>query len=338
MGLFYGLLCIVILWGVKFKLHGFHEDYLDKGRTTAINGVFIALVFLSHSLQYLDRWGYAFDGIGDGIALSLRSGHRQLIVVMFLFYSGFGVMESFKKKGQSYIDSMPKHRLLTTWLNYFVSVVVGAVVGYVCLNTWNLREFLIKASSYSSWYIFAILFCYGLFYVVGKVVGQKLKWLTAVVCLGTIVYAVCLMFISPCYYYNTIIAFAFGVAYSEYRKEIETIIKRHYWLALAVSGVIFAIIFAKYRLCEGVGYNLIAALFAFIVVMLTMKVKMYNPVLSWIGSRLFPIYLYHSIVFKVFGHYLGAPTQMTVIIFVLLSIALTGAIAALFKYFKISPK
>ena len=41
----------------------------------------------------------------------------QLVVVMFLFYSGYGIGESYKKKGVNYVQQMPVHRILTTLLN-----------------------------------------------------------------------------------------------------------------------------------------------------------------------------------------------------------------------------
>ena len=72
----------------------FNREYISPGSTTCINGVFVVLVFLSHICQYIK-----LDGAFDGPYSVLRTNLGQMVVVTFLFYSGYGIMESIKKKG-----------------------------------------------------------------------------------------------------------------------------------------------------------------------------------------------------------------------------------------------
>lgn len=119
------LLC---LYGIKINLHGFNDDYLSKDSTNSIKGIFILLIVISHSMQYIMRGEYAFDGIGDLVFQSFFTLLLQLVVVMFLFYSGYGVGESFKKKQMLYVQAMPRHRILGTLLNFDVAVIAFIIL------------------------------------------------------------------------------------------------------------------------------------------------------------------------------------------------------------------
>ena len=72
-----------------------NENYLDKNYTNTIKGIFLIFVFMSHFISYKvplqDNW---IDTIG--VTFIKRIG--QLMVTLFLFYSGYGVMESIKIK------------------------------------------------------------------------------------------------------------------------------------------------------------------------------------------------------------------------------------------------
>lgn len=57
-----------------------NDNYLDKGTTAIVNGLFIVLVFLSHFAQYAPE--YIVNHIGRHLG--------QLIVVMFLFIRAMG--------------------------------------------------------------------------------------------------------------------------------------------------------------------------------------------------------------------------------------------------------
>lgn len=162
---FYLLLGIIICWRLKFFASGFDADYISRERTTAINGVFIVMVLLSHAIQSLDAVGYPFNAFGDDVVLSIRSAHLQLIVVTFLFYSGFGVMEQFKKKGLQYLKFMPRRRIWATYVNYLVSAIVLTVVMVCVTKKFDATFIFARLLALDTWYIFAILFCYIAFWL-----------------------------------------------------------------------------------------------------------------------------------------------------------------------------
>ena len=96
MKFFIFLLLLIILKDAKLCVRG-NTTYLSKEQTNAIKGIFILLVIFRHFKQYvgnlsiLDKTLVLWDDYLD-----------QLIVVMFLFYSGYGVFLSIKNKGKDY--------------------------------------------------------------------------------------------------------------------------------------------------------------------------------------------------------------------------------------------
>ena len=88
------------------------SDYMSREVTDTVKGVFIVFVFLSHANQYIR----VDNPIGEWLG--------QLVVVMFFFYSGYGVTESWRNKGLKYVLDMPRHRILSTWVNFAVAVLV----------------------------------------------------------------------------------------------------------------------------------------------------------------------------------------------------------------------
>ena len=159
------LIFVLALWGIKPLKKRFYADYLSKDKTNSIKGLFILLIVLTHSLPYIERSGYQFVRMDDKIFLSSLYHIGQLVVVMFLFYSGYGVSESFKKKGMNYAKSMPRHRILSTLLNFDVAVIFFIILSLILGITLTVKQSLLALTAWesvgnSNWYIFIILLCY----------------------------------------------------------------------------------------------------------------------------------------------------------------------------------
>ena len=116
------LLAIAVLACAKMQFAGrerFYQDYIQKDQIQAIKGVFLLLVFARHFSQYVQYTSvlsYPFEVLGRWL--------EQLIVVPFLFYSGFGIAESVKKKGYAYIRNMPVRRILNVLFQFDIVVIL----------------------------------------------------------------------------------------------------------------------------------------------------------------------------------------------------------------------
>lgn len=163
---------VLFLYGIKFATkETFNDRFLDKIQTDAIKGIFIYFVFIRHILQYVDKAGYVVSSMGDKILFCVNGAVGQLIVVMFLFYSGYGIAESFKRKGGGYIKSFPRNRIFATHINFDI-----AILFFLLIDLYFEKEITVLQLAFSligwdsignsNWYIFDILICYIITYIV----------------------------------------------------------------------------------------------------------------------------------------------------------------------------
>lgn len=102
------VLAIVCFYGLRFSWAG-HADYIDRGQTDSIKGIFAIIILYSHM-----RWGIIPPPSGsyDRLFIFMLNFLGQLMVVMFLLYSGYGIMESLKRNKEKYIKTFFTHRLV----------------------------------------------------------------------------------------------------------------------------------------------------------------------------------------------------------------------------------
>ena len=80
----------------EMKLSSFHLDYMSISSTTAIKGIFAIIILLSHAQSFLSLG----EGVPDRAFGFVMRYLDQLMVAMYFFYSGYGILESSKfKKG-----------------------------------------------------------------------------------------------------------------------------------------------------------------------------------------------------------------------------------------------
>lgn len=328
------------LYGVRIRFSGFHDDFLAKYRTDAIKGVFILLIVLSHSLGYIRESGYTFSAFGDSCFETFFNMISQLVVVMFLFYSGFGVAESFKKKGTSYVQAFPKRRLLTTLLNFDVAVIAFIILSMSLGLSVSLKDGLLSLLAWesvgnSNWYIFVILSCYLFSYVVMRLPLQRQEYrlsLLFVLCVMTIVV------LSKCkefWWYDTILSYPLGFLFSTYKENFVALFKKYYW---AGGGLLLSLFIVFYFCPNGslhLPFNMVSMLFALLCVLLTMKVRISCPALQWCGNHLFPIYIYMRVPMMLIEHRHPNLISTQPVIFILISLLVTLAIAGLYKFWQI---
>ena len=171
---------VLLLCGCRYIKEGYNSSYISKDQCNAIKGFFIVVVFARHIWPYLWKSGYEFTNLGDNLFRTIDGNIDQLLVVMFLFYSGYGVIESIQNKGDAYVRRMPIKRLLPTLLNLDVAVLVFLILDLSLGINYGCRESLLAFTGWTSignsnWYIFVILACYAITYICGKVFKTRLS-------------------------------------------------------------------------------------------------------------------------------------------------------------------
>ncbi len=311
------------LIGIRLFFKDFNKEYLSRENTTCIKGIFILIVFYSHLCTYM-----AYQPEKDGIMMFVRNFLGQLMVTMFLFYSGYGVYESIKNKKKIYVNSIPKKRFLKTLINFDIAVLTFAIINYIMGVDYGLKENLLALTGWgcignSNWYIFAILCLYITTYVSFNIFEKDYKkalvlnWiLTIISMIGISVYR------GPgySYCYNTLICYPLGMTYSYYKDEINKLMfnNKKYVLTLLTVLISF-IIFRKTDQTNVINYSLLSISFVILTLLATMKINLKSPILKWCGDNLFWLYILQRIpmmILKRIGYVTGNAYRYALICFV----------------------
>lgn len=306
---FYIILFVLVLCGLRYQRN--NQDYISVQQTNAIKGIFIWLVFMGHIMPNIDKV-VPFELFVDKAASGVVNILQQLVVVPFLFYSGYGVMNSIKNKGAGYVDSIPKKRLLNTMLNFGVAVLFFVTLNLILSIPMDLKQVMLSLVSWesvgnSNWYIFTICICYLTSFVSYKLFGYSKKSLIANFVILS-VFAVIISRFKGSWWYDTCLAYSAGSLYCYYKDKFENAINGNYLLYSVLGGGIMIasyILMLKAPIAKSLVFmNICSICFCLFMVILTMRLQLKSKVLEWSGKNLFPLYIYQRIpmiLFSVIG-------------------------------------
>lgn len=294
----YIILCLYKVKLIPCKEKTYFSDYMSKDKSLSIKGIFILLVFFSHFNSYV-----SFTSSFDMVYVRVISLIGQAMVAMFMFYSGYGVMESIRSKGMNYVHSMPKKRIFSTWIHFAFIVALYVLLTVAIGNEITLKQLLLSFIGWdsvgnSNWYIFDILCLYLITYISFLLIGNKCNWrlgayLSLLLTMGGIL---CMYFLKQSWWYDTVLCYSVGMLYSLWREKIEKAVNKNQfiWLLCFVLSVAITIILTLYPL-NIVGSILRNIMFAVSVVIMTMRIQFHNRILNWCGINLFALYMLQRI-------------------------------------------
>ena len=344
MSIYFIAVFFVALWGVRVQWKKeFSGSFLNKETTGAINAVCVLLVFVGHiDYSLLSHIGYEWESIFWDSGYRWITAHlHQLHVVPFLFFSGFGVLEQMKRLGNGYIHDFPKRRIFALWLNFAVCVAIMAGINTVlCTGIATPRRVLASLVGMSSvgnpvWYVFCIMLCYFVTWIAMKVCAPRGGVL--VVFLFLIAYHVGMIKIGKgSQWYSTVWAYFAGCCFSLYGEKLLRLCRRCYWLALSVAITMFLVFYSRIPGRFFLNNNICGIFMMGVVVLVSMKVKVGNGFLKFVGERVFPIYIYQTTFFLLARHILSVPlTPIVVHIAIILCFCLTLLVAKFYPVFSI---
>lgn len=307
--IFIALFILISLVGVQLtptQGKNYIADYMSVDKTMAIKGIFIIIVFFSHFNSYV-----TFTSAYDIAYLEDFSRIGQRMVAMFMFYSGYGVMESIKRKNMSYIKKIPVSRVLGTLFRFDIAILLFLAVDIILNREFTLPQLLLSFIGWdsignSNWYIFAILVAYTITYIAFMICRDKGKYYPAaiLVTLGAVAYIFVLGYfkLKNQYWFDTMIIYPCGIWYSLLRDKIEKIINKNdaVWLFTFIFTVAAAYITRQYRSINYGVETISMMLFTAAIVLFTMRVSLNNRVLRWCGKNLFGLYILQRIPMLIF--------------------------------------
>ena len=303
MSVFLVLFLIFLLTTAKVRRNGsFNSDYLSKEKTTAVKGIFTVLVFMTHFMQYIKP-----DRVWDGLYLAVNRHLGQMVVAMFLFCSGYGIVTSIRKKGKDYVLSLPKRRILPLWISFSTVIVLYLILAAAIGKQYPLRTILLAFTGWesvgnSNWYVFTILMLYFLTYVSFLAGGRNARApfipLTLLTALTVLMAVLELIAGRPSYFYSTVLLYPFGAWYTLFKERTDRFVMRDQktYLTVLVAGLFVYPILSALRRTAGIpAYFAWEIAFACLVLLITMKVSWDSRLLNWLGTHVFGIYILQRI-------------------------------------------
>ncbi|MBR2384919.1 MAG: acyltransferase [Clostridia bacterium] len=342
--IFFIALILIVVWKARFG--SFHEDYMGKSQTCALKGLFAVIIVFSHLRGYIslpsniynDAFSYTINFIG------------QLMVALFFFYSGFGIMKSYEKNND-YQKGFIKKRVVKVLVEFDVAVLLYLILSLIIGSYYDWSNYVFcwigwKSIGNSNWFVFVILLLYVItylsFFVIKRVKDiKKPLYLAIITTILSFSAIIVLRFVAEgSWWYDTILCYAFGMWFALIKENFDAFIKRgkkEHWGTIAVVTVLFvALYFIAGRINPfAITYNMCACAFCLLITVLTTKVKLDNVILKWLGIHSFAIYVLQRIPMIVL-HKVGIANPY---VFSIIAIIITMIMAYAFvKIFAITRK
>lgn len=290
---------------MRVHIKGLDEAYLSKDYTATIKGIFIILVFISHSRSYFD-----YSMVYDQATIHFMNLIGQLMVTLFLFYSGYGVFLSIQKKKEKYVNKMPKDRILKTFLDFAIALILFVLLGWYLGKSFTISKLLLALTGLisignSNWYMFVIFTLYILTYFVFKLCKEKHLLGLILMTILSLIYVFVIRLYLPDRFCNTYLCYSLGMWYAYYKSKIDLLFKQY---PITYYGIMIGLLIAfsfiyPLRYDRIMNYNLLSMIFCIIVVLLSMKVSFQSKILIYFGNMLFWIYILQRIPMALIKHH-----------------------------------
>lgn len=333
--IFVAMLAVMCLWGIRVSGKNGFEDYMSPQKTGSIKGIFVVIVLLSHVRQYVSLDNSAMNAPYK----ELMSFLGQLMVVAFLFYSGYGVALGLKNK-DGYAKTLPTKRALKVLLHFDIAVLIFYVTGLALGKNYSVERLLLSfigldGVGNSVWFIFDIIILYLLTFAVFIFAKKRMVIGTAVMTVVSFAAVIAIREFKGAEYWwwDTIMCYPLGMWYAIAKPHMDKILLPDFnkWLSCtAVTAVVFFSMNEIYKATNASRKIFIpmALVFALLTVLVSMRISINNKVLQWFGKRVFGIYILQRIPMMILSHF-GANENP--VLFTAASLALTIVLAEIFE-------
>ncbi len=290
----------------KINTDKLHSDALSKNVSNSVRGMAALFVLFHHFYQrtyfianpYL---GKIFEVMG------------YLAVSVFFFYSGYGLMVSYKTKSISYIKKFPENRLLPFYFTYLLFVVLSIIEKIIIGSDIAFADLIHSFFFYETivtygWYFQTILLFYLIFYFVFRFIkNDNMKIIMMASCVTIYIAAYHVLEVSSAKYISAL-SFVLGIlwCFSE-NKIIHT--KKKTVLTILISGFLFLMLLLLSFVTENRHIRYLSRAIAsplFVILLLTLisiinerlPVLIENKFTTWLGNNSLEIYVVQGIFFE----------------------------------------
>lgn len=324
--IFPAMLLVLTFYRTKFAEKGLLSDtFLSLDQSKNIQASVCLAIILHHLTQQITVYGMRPKG-----PITLLSYIGYLFTALFFFFSGYGLMTSLESK-PDYLDNFLKHRLpaviIPFWIINILGVILTSILPGPKLTLPEIASDIVGLTLINSngWYIIEIVILYLLFYILFKLIKNR-NLAMILLCAATLFIIIYSFFnghdpegakahwFRGEWWFNSTIAFAYGIVFVKIRDKFSKFCNRHYGMMTALFvflSVIFiwATVFAQKNLGyyhEPVHHGMRDAaitlviqsvsciIFTTMVLILNMKLAIGNKPLHFIRRMSLELFLIHG--------------------------------------------
>lgn len=269
----------------------------DKNNTLGLRGLLSILIVVHH-------WGIKYF---NGFPLWLEQW-GMIIVAIFFFLSGFGLMKSFVVKGNGYLEGF----FIRRFSKILIPFVIASSIWCIWLVFFNLDMLLTLIANLdsgktllpNSWFCFVIMLSYLVFYIGAKRLKNK-NIIIVVMSVLLLLYIVCVKRLDwGNNWYMTCLAISSGLVAGYYEIQLMAFLKTNRMLSILVlCGAIILLsglsIYTKsYKFISQTFMICVYIILPFVVFICINSIGgIKNKLLNFCGLISYEIYLVHGIFF-----------------------------------------
>lgn len=303
---------IVVLFLSIFR-HDIKFNF-KRDNSTLLKGILSIMIVLLHSWK-----NYIVDSFW-GI----------VIVSIFMFITGYGLMSSYKKKGKSYLDGFLHHRLLKLLPPLVIATVVymaiWGVSGHGTIVQW-VDKFIQTGIPPigATWYVFSVIFYY-LFFYVAMMIGRTIFSKVVILTLLSFLFIGCVkhVFMWDDFWWCSSFAFLVGVVYQQVEGILLGVFKTPILYRMCaislISALVACIIFYNYYDNKLFLYFLINILPIALVFIIYKFGVPNSKVLTFVGLISYELYIVHDVFISFLYAFPPLPGYLRFMIVISLSI------------------
>ncbi len=283
------LFLLMIFYKSTLHIKQCDRNYLCVEKSNSVKAICAISVMLHHITNevYCGILYLPFQMIG------------YLMVAVFFFYSGYGIMYSYKTK-EKYMENFLKRRILTVLIPYLIAIIIYVLIKsfFYGFNIINILNSFISGSpiANNSWFVVSLLILYIIFWLSFRwTKNQKLSWVVFLILF--LVYFISYRFV---YWSPTLIAFLAGMIWSYFKEQMDLFLFKYNIFVLSSLFLCFVVFFVlKLKFNSGISESVIqvfsSLFFAPLVICLQTRITLNNKILAFLSRISFEIYLYHGL-------------------------------------------
>ena len=272
---------------------------MNLENTSSIKGIFVWMIILSHNKSYYKiNYNYLY--------IKILNCLKQKIVSLFFFYSGYGILESIKKKGLKYPESLPKKAIILFikfQLILLLFIINNLLLGIkMSVNQYLLSIIFIGSIGNSNWFAYTIIcFYFYSFFSFGLIKTNNILFIgiiiISIICYFHGYFTYNFFYPKNLYAVDNILCFLLGIYYSNLKKALDNIIMKNDIFYFGFCSLIILLYYYYYKKNKNIiNVSIDNALFTLLIIIISMKIRFNNEFLNFLNAHSYSIYLLQRII------------------------------------------